>query len=314
MSVSKAPIWLCPVYGLISSRKSIHFTERILLTPTLKELKEFLMEAFPFFEGVQKFDFVFTSPRSEEADLRDSVYFEEGFKIGQLYGDMLTSLRLCHSGQLYLGPILSIDRQYGDEYDRAVSFSVLGNESIAPGLNIFEYINNRGLSMYNENIFDVPYRLYPRDIKLVLNLFENFHKSSLFNKETAIALYRFNLSYPEDTENKLIDQMIAFESLLIGDDRELGYKLAMRTAFLLRKDMTTIFENMKKAYALRSKIVHGSSFNKANLAEIVPKTEDYLRQSIKRILALLLDGNSLKDIREKLLDKNIITSGRSLRP
>ena len=101
--------------------------------------------------------------------------------------------------------------------------------------------------------------------------------------------------------------MISFESLYIGDDKELGYKLRLRTAFLLGKQRAKIFKDMKKAYDLRGQIVHGNNPpSRDELRRIVPKIEEYLRQSIIRFLLLLSKGMSLKEIREKLLDENIL--------
>ena len=73
-----------------------------------------------------------------------------------------------------------------------------------------------------------------------------------------------------------------------------------------------LFKDMKKAYDLRGQIVHGAKKAKhANLEEIVPKTEEYLRQSIRRFLLLLSKGMSLQQIRDKL-DENILKNGRTL--
>lgn len=131
-----------------------------------------------------------------------------------------------------------------------------------------------------------------------------------------IALTRFHSAYHGNIEDRIIDQMIAFESLYLGDPQELTYKLALRTAFSLgkRKDKRyTIFEDMKEAYRYRSRIVHGNNPpSRAELRAIVPKTQDYLRQSIQRFLLLLSDGKSLKEIRDDLLDQNIIKNGKFL--
>lgn len=113
--------------------------------------------------------------------------------------------------------------------------------------------------------------------------------------------------------------MISFESLYLADDKELGYKLRLRTAFLLGKQRVKIFNDMKKAYDFRGQIMHGSKkVESSKLEAIVPKTEEYLRQSIRRFLLLLSQGYSLKSIRQgpkeknALLDENILNNGKTL--
>ena len=126
-----------------------------------------------------------------------------------------------------------------------------------------------------------------------------------------IALRRFNSSYHGEFEDRLIDQMIAFESLYIVDDKELGYKLRLRTAFLLGKKRAKIFSDMKKAYDLRGQIVHGNKqVDRSKLEETIPKTEEYLRQSIRRFLSLSTQY-SITEIR-KQLDENILKNGKTL--
>jgi hypothetical protein len=81
-----------------------------------------------------------------------------------------------------------------------------------------------------------------------------------------IPLRYFNYAYTrERTEDKLIDYMIAFEGLFIEGEVELRYRLSLRVAAFLgkdRKEKGKIFTRMKKAYDLRSKIVHGSGYSK----------------------------------------------------
>ena len=78
----------------------------------------------------------------------------------------------------------------------------------------------------------------------------------------------------------------------------------------LQKDK--IFKDMKTAYDLRGQIMHGSKqVYKPKLEAIIPETEEYLRQSIRRFLALLSQGISLNEIRKKL-DDNILKNGKIL--
>ena len=108
---------------------------------------------------------------------------------------------------------------------------------------------------------------------------------------------------------------IYFESLFLGNEPELTYRLALRTAFLLRtrKDhRSKVFDNIKKAYGYRSRIVHGDNPpSKDELGVVVPKTEDYFRESLRKFVSLLSKGMSFSEIRNQL-DENILTNGRTL--
>lgn len=82
-----------------------------------------------------------------------------------------------------------------------------------------------------------------------------------------LAVNRFGSSYDrESPHDKVVDCFIGLESLLIEDDRELGYKLRLRTANLLglnKDDRQKIFSEIKVGYNLRSKIVHGHDRGKS---------------------------------------------------
>ena len=74
------------------------------------------------------------------------------------------------------------------------------------------------------------------------------------------------------------------------------YKLAHRVSLLLNKDeekRKEIFLDMKKAYSLRSAIVHGQKTKpikicelkkEYNISDFVQKVEEYLRSSIRLFL------------------------------
>ena len=71
--------------------------------------------------------------------------------------------------------------------------------------------------------------------------------------------------------------MIALESLYLRDDKELGYKLALRAAFMLtssKEEREKIFIKLKQAYSVRGKVAHGTK-PPDNLREIVAYSEEY---------------------------------------
>ena len=138
-----------------------------------------------------------------------------------------------------------------------------------------------------------------------------------------LAIRRFNLAHVrKELEDKLIDLMIAFEALyLINTDQELGFKLATRAAFILGKDKgktekEKIYIFLKKAYSIRSGIVHGNKHLDKNIKlsddeeisvqDFILQLEDYLRPSIIHFINLSMDYE-VKEI-SQYLDR-IVFSG-----
>lgn len=124
-----------------------------------------------------------------------------------------------------------------------------------------------------------------------------------------IAVRRFNLGYERSrVEDKLIDYMVGFEALLLpGVKGEYGYRMSLRAAALLGEDphrRAAVQKNVKKAYTVRSDIVHGSGKKhktiklheavgcgerrslvdrEVTLAEFVQVVESYLRTVINEL-------------------------------
>lgn len=110
-----------------------------------------------------------------------------------------------------------------------------------------------------------------------------------------IAVKRFNFGTEEkELENKILDFFIAYEALYLQDTAELSYRLSLRTATVLgvtSKGKQNIFNFMRDAYILRSKIIHGKvpkiKGKKVALTNVVPQLEEYLRKSIFYFLKLI---------------------------
>lgn len=99
-------------------------------------------------------------------------------------------------------------------------------------------------------------------------LIEHWNKLNLIdetnNTTFRIARSRFSFSSLKYLdEDKLIDLMISFEALFLGvsEKGELSYKLALRVSKFLANEYNSIelFDFIKKAYSLRSSVVHGSN-------------------------------------------------------
>lgn len=297
--------WLCPLYSFGCDCESIDLTEGIQIKPTPSELEDFIRTHDA--PGIPWSDFSISdwvySQLCSEAIERDGVdNVASGAEISRALFSLINFVQACRllkKGDIIPGLLMLVT-------PKSPEWSV--------GIRMRTYLSKSGWREQPE----VRYVLHPSDVPKVNELVRNIDTFHNLGKSDSIgiALRRFNSSYCGELEDRLIDQMIAFESLYIGDDKELGYKLALRTAFLIASDedkRKAIFDDMKKAYTLRGQIVHGNKrVERAKLEETIPKTEDYLRQSIRRFFLLLSQKHSLKEIRENLLDENILKNGRLL--
>ncbi|PKP59484.1 hypothetical protein CVT91_06630 [Candidatus Atribacteria bacterium HGW-Atribacteria-1] len=112
------------------------------------------------------------------------------------------------------------------------------------------------------------YTLERSEIQSFTTFFKDFYKISF--SEFNLAIEYFNKSYiePYTPRDSFLDLMIALENLFLKEThQELSYKLSMRMAYILgvdKKDRINIFNFMKDAYNLRSKILHGEKSDKLN--------------------------------------------------
>ena len=149
------------------------------------------------------------------------------------------------------------------------------------------------------------YSLLFQDIGNFTKLWEKYNNYD-FNKNRPvdIAIRRFNYAYEkEQFEDKLIDYMIALEALFLKKDEnnELTYRLALRTALFIRskkEEINQIRKVIKRAYNIRSKIVHGSGIiNSLDLQELTPTIEEYVRLSLKKFL---YSNENLEELLKKI--------------
>ena len=115
-----------------------------------------------------------------------------------------------------------------------------------------------------------------------------------------ICLRRFNAAIDEDTlEDAIVDYVIVAEALLlkgVGDPEqrgELGFRLAWRAGALLEasgRHRRSTFKFMKKAYDLRSEIVHGGTTKqevqvpergRVRLRQFVAELSQLMREALK---------------------------------
>jgi hypothetical protein len=147
------------------------------------------------------------------------------------------------------------------------------------------------------------------------------------NARLSRALWRFEMSYTTGLLHQIVDLMIGFESLYLAEESELAYKVAMRASFFLGRtteERHIVYKTLKRAYTLRSTIVHGGDpYKKVSgkdeaefgdyLEQITRATRDLLRESIKKFVDFL-PCYAHDTLLEVTLDDNVLTGGSLLNP
>lgn len=95
---------------------------------------------------------------------------------------------------------------------------------------------------------------------------------------------------------KIANYATALEALFSTDSQELSHKLAERVACFLESDPTLrkqIFQDIKKAYGIRSKVVHGSSGSKEVQKSAITISIN-IDGILRRILSKIISNSSLQ--------------------
>ncbi|MDY6866051.1 MAG: HEPN domain-containing protein, partial [Halobacteriota archaeon] len=128
-----------------------------------------------------------------------------------------------------------------------------------------------------------------------------------------VGIRKFNDIYDRRfLEDKIIDMSILLEStLLYGDDKELGYRLSLRGAHLLKSNRDTegTFKLLKKFYDLRSKIVHNGERLNPPVSigempfrpdEFVAEMEAVCREVLRTFIEKVAGGFSISQVNADL--------------
>jgi len=315
---------LCPLYPFDCNTETIELINGIRIERASDKFKEFLfehcLEADSFWNESSRIEKVwvaslpfpdktFDTIMSEKQDALTSFINILPFRTEALAFRFVTALRLYKEGLVTPGPI--VIPTFGEK--EPMWFT-------PPWLEIRS----------DEYTFKEPrvFSLQIEDVPAINSLFQNVynwqaksHLQDVYSWQTKhpeniqIALTRFHSSYGGEPEERIIDQMIAFEAICLEGEQELQYRLALRVACLIGEDAETkinIFNDMRHAYKLRSKIVHGDSgVDQKELERILPRTEEYLRKTLRKFLSLL-SQHEFKQIRKQLLDQNILDSNMHL--
>lgn len=145
------------------------------------------------------------------------------------------------------------------------------------------------------------YELAADDLSELQEIWEALASAPVENHETLqVSLRRFSYAGDRDrADDRLVDLMISAEALFLPDESlELGYKLALRSAFFLESagyERRETFELMKRAYSARGRIVHGGSTpnvrmpdgSQVGLGTFTATVAEYMRASLKKAIRVV---------------------------
>jgi len=92
--------------------------------------------------------------------------------------------------------------------------------------------------------------------------------------------------------HKILNYCSSLETLFSTDNTEISHKIGERTAFFLSDEFNKkeVYEIIKKAYAIRSKLVHGSHINNKTIKE-APEISEKLDDILRKIFNLIFFDN-----------------------
>jgi len=153
----------------------------------------------------------------------------------------------------------------------------------------------KGRGIPSEIPLGISYRLSKKETEEFKEFYKRIDQKIDCSK---IPLKRFNETYKRvNLEDKLIDYMIAFEALFLRGTKitPTGHTIGIASSLIIGKnddEREEIKDFLIKAYSIRNDIVHGSEYETEPIVrgkrytfnDFVSKTEDYLRESIKKLL------------------------------
>jgi len=149
--------------------------------------------------------------------------------------------------------------------------------------------------------------LVEEEIPSFLELWNLLEKNSEYFD---FSLRRFNLSFDRrNLDDRIVDLIISAESVFLGEidpaDRgELRFRLALRAAKFIQHPTygeKEVFEVMRRAYDVRSAIVHRGKPAKtclpnnpsANLQTFIEAIEELMRLALRKALSMKENGKNL---------------------
>ena len=130
---------------------------------------------------------------------------------------------------------------------------------------------------------------YLSEISRIHDLYQIAITENKFLRLSLDFFYESQISSAYSDEG-LIKSIISMEALFNDGSTDISYKLALRAAFILSpifSDTLTVFNNLKKAYSCRSKIVHGSGADINVDGELQSNICHYNRSALMIFMILL---------------------------
>jgi hypothetical protein len=183
----------------------------------------------------------------------------------------ITCLRLSGRGHVMMGPMWSTR---ASRFDVGVGSGRLRGGWTLPSIGGSEYVLTRAIAREIRSLQPV-----------IRYLAEHGYGRGPGNLD--LALRSFVSSYdrfPASQDSQLVDIITAAEALL-GTESEITFRLAFRVAGMLGRtaaERVQVFNDMKRFYDVRSKIVHGSALTRWRPA-MLARTED-TRDFVRRLL------------------------------
>ncbi len=139
-----------------------------------------------------------------------------------------------------------------------------------------------------EVLFPYSFTISRDEVDLIVSILQLLKQP--INKNNDLPIRRFNSAYEKTNKaDKFLDLMITYEAIFSGKQSDsISHKLAWRFSRLLgnsSNQQRDLFNDMKKVYGERSKLVHGSG---DEIPQVwLEKAEEYMRSSIKEYLKLM---------------------------
>jgi hypothetical protein len=260
---------LIPVYNLIASEEidlgrlvpyNWKFTVRVASNQELNNLALIVEGDFLRRSLIMESKYLLELYFSEKLSFGEEESQDSTQEVKKVLENIITSFRLLKSGNIYCG-IVYFKPKFGTT-----------SKYIFPDFD------------YAAMIFNTPYIFEKKDIEECDVIMDSL---SSLNEHSRRAVDRFDLAYSRtELSDKLIDLMIAYESLFSGEITDsVSHKLALRFSRLTSTDSAIRKQNytrMKELYKERNKVVHAGK--KEIDFGIVSETEEFLRTSLKNYL------------------------------
>jgi Apea-like HEPN len=221
----------------------------------------------PFASFVNDFLFGRKKPTHVVESTLATDKFQDAASIAIQAADrVLLALRLLKETPIFLGS------------RRAYQPGVIGSARTLPTRDAYYLLT--GISIYRE-----AYALNSAEIPVFREIYGGLARH--FSRAADVAFRRFDLAQTRSLkEDKLLDYWVGLESLFAkqGETQELSYKFALRIAHYIGDsptDRLSAFNDMREAYVVRSKVVHGEATSQG-VDNATVLTERALRDSLRR--------------------------------